>query len=71
MKMKTVILVVLVFSIFLIGCTQSQSGYSTYNQPQQGQPQGGQYVGGGCGVAPSGDYEDTSTEALGSADSAL
>ncbi len=70
MKLKTAILVVLVFSIFLVGCTSSQtSGYSTYNQP--GQPQGGQYVGGGCGVAPSAGYEDTPLEALDSADSAL
>ncbi len=66
MNVKTAILVLLVFSVFLIGCTQSQTGYSTYNQPQQGQ-----YVGGGCGVAPSGDYEDTPVQALNPADSAL
>ena len=65
--MKTAILVVLVFSVFLIGCASSDtSGYATYNQPQQGQ-----YVGGGCGVAPSGDYEDTPLEALNSKDPAL
>ncbi len=69
MKLKTAILAVLVFSIFLIGCKSSQtsSGYSAYNQPQQQ----GQYVGGGCGVAPSAAYEDTPTDALSSADSAL
>jgi len=70
MNVKTAILVVLVFSVFLIGCTSSQTGYAAYNQPQQGQPQG-QYVGGGCGVAPSADYEDTPMEALDSANSAL
>lgn len=66
MNLKTAILVVLVLSVFLVGCTSSQSGYSTYNQPQQQQ-----YVGGGCGVAPSGDYENTPIDDLGSAESAL
>ncbi len=56
MKIKLALLAVLVFSIFLLGCEQSQTGYSAYNQPQgQQQP----YVGGGCGVAPDGNYEDT------------
>lgn len=68
MNTKIAILVVLVFSVFLVGCASSgQSGYATYNQPQQQ----GQYVGGGCGVAPSGAYEGTPVEALDSADSAL
>ncbi|MBI2654072.1 hypothetical protein HYX02_04640 [Candidatus Woesearchaeota archaeon] len=67
MKTKAIVLLVLVLGVFLFGCTQSQSGYSTYNQPQQQ----GQYVGGGCGVAPSADYADTPLEALGSADSAV
>ena len=73
MNAKTLILAVLVFSVFLVGCTSSgQSSYSTYNQPQQqGQPQGGQYVGGGCGVAPSGSYENTPIEAVKPADSNL
>ena len=67
MNAKTVILVVLVFSVFLVGCVSSDtSGYSTYNQPRQGQ-----YVGGGCGVAPSLDYEDTPIEALGIRNSQL
>ncbi len=66
MKIKTMLLAVLVLSVFLVGCTSSQSGYSTYNQPQQQQ-----YVGGGCGVASSGDYENTPIDALGSAESAL
>ena len=64
MKMKSVILIVILFSVFLIGCTSSQTGYSSYNQPQQQQ-----YVGGGCGVAPSGDYGDTPIKALNSIDS--
>ncbi len=67
MKIKIAILVVLVFSVFLIGCASTQSGYSTYNQQQGQQP----YVGGGCGVAPDADYEDTPLEALDSTDSAL
>ena len=60
MNTKLVILLVLVFSAFLAGCTSSPSGgYASYNQPQgQGQPQGGQYVGGGCGVAPNADYAE-------------
>ena len=57
MKAKmAIVLAVLVFSVFLIGCGQSQTGYQTYNQPQGQQ---NQYVGGGCGVTPSGDYADT------------
>ncbi len=58
MNIKLAILVALVFSALLVGCTSSPSnGYATYNQPQ-GQPQGGQYVGGGCGVAPNADYSE-------------
>ena len=58
MNVKIVVLVVLVVSAFLIGCSQSPSGdYASYNQPQ-GQPQGGQYVGGGCGVAPNTGYQE-------------
>lgn len=54
MNAKTLVLVVLLVSVFLIGCSQSPSGnYAAYNQPQGQQPQGGQYVGGGCGVAPA------------------
>lgn len=63
MKNKFVILAVLFIGVFLVGCTQSQSGYSTYNQQPQGQQQG-QYVGGGCGVAPNAAYEVTPIEAL-------
>ena len=70
MNAKAIVLVVLLVSVFLVGCTSSDtSGYAAYNQPQ-GQPQG-QYVGGGCGVAPSADYEDTPVGALDSTDSAL
>ena len=70
MKIKTAILVVLVFSVFLAGCTSSKtSGYATYNQP--GQPQGGQYVGGGCGVAPNAAYEGTPVESLDAKNSQL
>lgn len=70
MSIKAAIFMVLVFSAFLVGCTSSQTGYAAYNQ-QQGQPQGGQYVGGGCGVAPDAAYEDTPIGALNSAGSAL
>ena len=57
MNTKLAILLVLAISAFLVGCTSSPSnGYATYNQPQgQGQQQG-QYVGGGCGVAPNAGY---------------
>ena len=68
MNIKTAILIVLVFSVFLIGCESKTSGYASYNQPQgQQPPQQGQYVGGGCGVAPSADY----TESVKVQDSAL
>ena len=67
MDLKTAILAVLVFSIFLVGCTSSQSGYATYNQQGQQQP----YIGGGCGVAPSADYEDTPIKALDTRNSQL
>ena len=70
MKLKTAILLVLVISVFLVGCGKQYdtAGYATYNQ-QQGQQQ--PYVGGGCGVAPSAAYEDTPVKTLDSADSAL
>lgn len=67
MKIKAVILAVLLVSLFVAGCKSSgQSGYAAYNQPQ-GQQQG-QYVGGGCGVAPAGDYESTPIGSLDSAE---
>ena len=47
------VLAVLVFSV-LVGCSSGQP-YQNYNQPQQ-QGQQQQYVGGGCGVAPSAGY---------------
>ncbi len=68
MKIKTILLAVLVISVFLVGCQKpSTAGYATYNQQQQQ----GQYVGGGCGVAPQAGYDDVSVDTLDSADSAL
>lgn len=68
MDIRKAVLIVFLIGVFLVGCSESKtSGYSTYNNPQQQ----GQYVGGGCGVAPSGAYEDTPLKALDSADSAL
>ncbi len=58
MNSKSALIAVLVIgALFIFGCTGSApSTYQSYNQPpQQGQPNG-QYVGGGCGVAPSSDY---------------
>lgn len=66
MNAKIAILAVVVLSIFLAGCAANQNGYSTYNN----QPQQQQYVGGGCGVAPSGDYANTPVESINSAGSA-
>jgi len=67
MNAKAVILALFLVSVFLVGCSStSQNGYAAYNQPQQQQ-----YVGGGCGVAPSADYQDTPLESLDSANSAL
>ena len=74
MNVKTAIFVALVFSVFLVGCASSQTGtgYAAYNNQPQGQPQqGGQYVGGGCGVAPNGDYKDTPVQSLSSINSGL
>lgn len=65
MNVKIVVAAVLLVAVFLAGCTSSQTGYSSYNQPQQQQ-----YVGGGCGVAPGGDYENTPIKAFDLADSA-
>lgn len=68
MNTKTILLTLFLLAVFVVGCTQSNSGYPTYNQQAGGQaPQGqqGQYVGGGCGVSPSADYE-TPVDALGS-----
>lgn len=70
MKLKLVILAGLLLALFLAGCQSSpSSGYAAYNQPQ-GQQQG-QYVGGGCGVAPNADYESTSLGATNLENSAL
>ena len=72
MNVKLAIFVVLVVSVFLVGCSPKTqyNGYAAYNQPQGQQPQGGQYVGGGCGVAPNAPYENTPVNALNPANSA-
>ncbi len=63
-----VLAIVLLVSIFVLGCTQSgTNGYASYNQQPQGQQ--GQYVGGGCGVAPQTDYESTPVNDFSSVDS--
>ena len=70
MNAKLVILVALILSVFLFGCAESKpTGYAAYNQPQGGQPQG-QYVGGGCGVAPNAAYENTPVNDLNPTESA-
>ena len=57
MNAKLVVLLVLVVGVLLVGCNSaSNDGYATYNQ-QQGQQQN-PYVGGGCGVATSADYQE-------------
>ena len=72
MNVKIVMLLVLVFSVFIVGCEPKSTAYTTYNnQPQGGQQPNGQYVGGGCGVAPSGDYKTTPVESLNQASSGL
>jgi len=55
MRKLTLLVVILVIGAVLAGCASNQGGYNNYNgQPPQQQ---GQYVGGGCGVAPMSDYE--------------
>ena len=57
MNAKLAVLLVLVVGMLLAGCNSaSDNAYASYNQ-QQGQPQN-QYVGGGCGVAPSAEYKE-------------
>jgi hypothetical protein len=68
MNMKLLLAIVLLVSVFVLGC-QPQQNYAAYNQ-QGGQAQGGQYVGGGCGVLPDAPYKDTPVESIKS-DSAL
>ena len=70
MNAKILVLIALLITVFLVGCAEpkTQSGYAAYNQPQGQQ---GQYVGGGCGVAPSGAYENTPAQALDLINSAL
>lgn len=56
MNTKLALAAILIVGIFLIGCQQDYAtgGYQSYNQPGQQN----QYVGGGCGVAPSSDYKE-------------
>ena len=70
MNVKLAVLVVLVIGVFIVGCSPKTTGYTAYNQPQ-GQPQGGQYVGGGCGVAPNAAYENTPINSIGSTNPSL
>lgn len=55
MKIK-IVLFLLILALVLTSCGKTATNYSTYNQQQPQQPQGGQYVGGGCGVAPQSEY---------------
>ena len=73
MNKKLLIAAVLLVSVLLVGCDSKSNynGYAASNPSQQGQPNSGQYVGGGCGVAPSGAYEDTPINALNSVNSVL
>ncbi|MEK6942851.1 MAG: hypothetical protein AABX00_02205 [Nanoarchaeota archaeon] len=57
MKKTVLLIAILAISVFLAGCASKQGSYNNYNQQAQGQQ--GQYVGGGCGVAPMADYEST------------
>jgi len=71
MSVKTILMAVLLVGVLIVGCESKTTSYATYNQPKGGQQPNGQYVGGGCGVAPSGDYKDTPTEALNPISSSL
>ena len=59
MNIKVAILAVLIFGVFLIGCSQ-KADYTGYASNQQQNPQQGQTVGGGCGVLPNSGYVDNS-----------
>ena len=62
MNWKLLILACMVIGLLLVGCSSSNApptGYYSYGD-QGAQPQGGQYVGGGCGLAAdSGSAVDT------------
>ena len=63
--MRNLVAIFFIIALLMLGCeSQTQSGYASYNQPQQQQD-----VRGGCGVAPAGDYSDTPINV--SADSAI
>ncbi|MAG91250.1 hypothetical protein CMO83_01075 [Candidatus Woesearchaeota archaeon] len=68
MNVKILMVVVLLVGVFLFGCTSPNTTGGAFNQ-QQGQQQ--PFVGGGCGVAPHADYEDTPIEAVAPSDSAF
>ena len=61
MRLLTLIVLVVMAGMLLAGCAQSgpPSGYAAYNGYGAPAGQQGQYVGGGCGVAPQTDYGDT------------
>lgn len=65
MNWKLMIMLCMVVGLLAVGCQSNQppTGYYSYNgQGGAQQPQGGQYVGGGCGVAAAdGDAVDVST----------
>ena len=55
---KILVVLLLMASILVVSCgnNDSKTGYATYQG--QGPPPQQQYVGGGCGVAPAGNYAD-------------
>ena len=69
MKKQALVLAVLLVGVFLVGCGQKEVSYNAYSQqPPPGQ---GAVVGGGCGVAQSGDVANTQVGALDSENSGL
>lgn len=62
MDIKKILVICLVLGLFFVGaCTKSSTtGYASYN------PGGGQqpYVGGGCGVIPDGQYDESAVDVV-------
>jgi hypothetical protein len=64
MNWKMLLVLCVAVGLLIMGCASSQPPTGYYSYEGGAQPQGGQYVGGGCGLAgASGDSADMSSVA--------
>ncbi len=62
MNWKLMMMLCMVVGLLAVGCQSNQPPTGYYSYEGGAQPQGGQYVGGGCGLAASnGDAVDVSS----------